>query len=97
MAEDVSPLVNVKGHPPDEQGDFYLTTVSMKEGVLVDYLYSFLSGNVDLIPEEKVLLKASRTKTMNAGKRKACKCHKLRRDRRLPVCRETGHGPCAGN
>ncbi|MFD1444905.1 SepM family pheromone-processing serine protease [Thermoactinomyces vulgaris] len=54
-AEDVSPLVNVKGHPPDEQGDFYLTTVSMKEGVLIDYLYSFLSGNVDLIHEEKVL------------------------------------------
>lgn len=54
-AEDVSPLVTIEGYPPDEKGDFYLTTVSMKEGVLFDYIYSFLSKSVDLISEDKVL------------------------------------------
>lgn len=54
-AEDVSPLVKIEGYPLEEKGDFYLTTVSMKEGVLFDYIYSFLSKNVDLISEEQVL------------------------------------------
>ncbi len=56
-AEDVSPFVKVSGGNSREAGDFYLTTVSMKEGSLFDYFYSKWSEYVQLIPEGTVLAK----------------------------------------
>lgn len=56
-AEDVSPFVKVSGGHSREEGNFYLTTVSMKEGRLFDYFYSKWSDYVQLIPEGKVLAK----------------------------------------
>ncbi|MGA8943560.1 MAG: SepM family pheromone-processing serine protease [Thermoactinomyces sp.] len=54
-AEDVSPFVKVEGGKSREEGDFYLTTVSMREGRLFDYFYDKWSDSVQLVPEEKVL------------------------------------------
>ncbi|MBA4602416.1 SepM family pheromone-processing serine protease [Thermoactinomyces mirandus] len=56
-AEDVSPLVKVRGGYSREEGDFYLTTISMREGRLFDYLYSKWSDHVQLIPEGELLAK----------------------------------------
>lgn len=54
-AIDVSPLVQVGTSKPDEKGTFLLTTISLKEGNVFDYLYSKLTGQIELVPEKQIL------------------------------------------
>ncbi|SEN15580.1 SepM family pheromone-processing serine protease [Lihuaxuella thermophila] len=54
-AIDVSPLVHVGTSQPDEKGTFLLTTISLKEGNVFDYLYSKITGQTELVPEREIL------------------------------------------
>lgn len=55
-AEDVSQFVKINGKPAVKQsGDFYLTTVSLGKGIVYDYLFSWFSNDIKLIPEEQIL------------------------------------------
>jgi PDZ domain-containing protein len=56
-AIDVKPLVQVGTNKPVERGMFFLTTVSLKEGTVFDYLYSKVSKQVELIPSTRILSK----------------------------------------
>lgn len=54
-ALDVSSFVKVGNYQDDAPGDFYLTTISLKEGNLFDYLIAQISDDVELVPEKEIL------------------------------------------
>jgi PDZ domain-containing protein len=51
----VAPLVQVGNTRPDEKGVFFLTTVSMRDGKWIDYIYARLSDEIELVPENQIL------------------------------------------
>ncbi|MBA4494742.1 SepM family pheromone-processing serine protease [Paenactinomyces guangxiensis] len=55
VAIDVKPLVKVDKETAGEKGTFLLTTISLKEGNVFDYLYAKGSGRVELVPEQQIL------------------------------------------
>lgn len=54
-AIDVGPFVQVANQKAEEKGEFLLTTISLKEGNVFDYLYAQFSPQVELVPEEQIL------------------------------------------
>lgn len=52
---DVRPLVHVEGEKHPKGGSFLLTSVSLKEGTVFDYLASRLTKNMELIQMDKML------------------------------------------
>jgi PDZ domain-containing protein len=54
-ATDVSPFVHVGNIKPDTKGDLLLTTISIRQANLFDYVVSRFSDEVDLIPKEMIL------------------------------------------
>lgn len=55
-AQDVSSFVKVGDYEDNAPGDFYLTTISLKEGMVFDYLLALLSDEMELVPEEEILV-----------------------------------------
>jgi PDZ domain-containing protein len=56
-AMDTGEVISVDGGHVDKTGNFYLTTVSMKQANVFDYLYTKVNRNVELVPVKKVLSK----------------------------------------
>lgn len=54
-AMDVEPFVQVDTPPKDENGKFYLTTISLKEASVIDYIFARFSKQMELIPKEQIL------------------------------------------
>lgn len=54
-AMDVEPYVIVDAPQKDDNGKFYLTTISLQEGSVIDYLIDRFSDQVELIPNEQLL------------------------------------------
>ncbi|WP_044642581.1 SepM family pheromone-processing serine protease [Risungbinella massiliensis] len=54
-AMDVEPYVQVEVPQKDENGKFYLTTISLQEGSVIDYLIDRFSDQIELIPNEQLL------------------------------------------
>ncbi|WP_212772536.1 SepM family pheromone-processing serine protease [Polycladomyces abyssicola] len=51
----VAPMVKIQGVNPDEAGAFYLTTVSMKEGNVWNYLLAKYGADGELIAKQEIL------------------------------------------
>lgn len=53
-ALDAGDIVQVDQPVEPDEGNFYLTTVSIKEGNVFDYFMSLITDQVELIPEKKI-------------------------------------------
>jgi PDZ domain-containing protein len=54
-AIDVAPLVKVGNIRPHEKGDIMLTTISLRDGKLFDYLYVKWTDHAELVPGTQIL------------------------------------------
>jgi len=54
-ATEVGPLVSVGGKSAPEKGEFFLTTISIRQGKEIDYLLAKLSKEIELVPENNIL------------------------------------------
>jgi Lon-like protease len=55
LALDVKPFVQVGNEEPQEKGSFLLTTISLKEGAMFDYIATKLSQEMELVPRTQIL------------------------------------------